>query len=213
MQTYVFDVTPFRGREVRIRIVDDGRSECGQILDHTCLAMEPEHINADLFLFADSAPIKTAWMRFDGDRCGGIGFGQGCSPIGRVPSAPPLWGITDAHSHPMANIAFGGHVIWGDVTDPLDNVYSCNQNLLEIPGPGGRPAIGNPDQSHTCYLAGDVNLIAVISAGIAAHLGCAALFTVPFVGVGAAAICHEAISAAEVAAVAAATSTPDDSRT
>ena len=183
MQTYVFDVRAFRDREVRIRIVDDARSECLQAVDTKCLIPAPEHINADLFAFTDEAPADTAWMGFDVNKC--------CGPVGRVASSPPLWGITDAHAHPMANLGFGGHVFWGDVTDDLEDVYDCRHSVLAIPGAGGRDAIKNPAQAHSCYLAGDVAVYVTAVATAA----CTPLEALPVIGVGAAELCHGAVTA------------------
>jgi hypothetical protein len=198
MQTYVFDLKPFRGRRVRIRIVDDSRSECATSLDGKCLFMHPEHINADDFVFADKPPSGVTWLRFDENRCNGIpGVVGECSPVGVVPSKPPLWGITDVHAHPMANIGFGGHVIWGDVTDSLDAVYSCQNGLPPIAGPGGRDAIAEPVQSHACYLAGDV-IALVAGEAIGA---CKALTVVPIVGLGVSELCEASVAAGAVASL------------
>jgi len=194
MQTYVFDVRRFRGKVVRIRIVDDSRSECARFQNGVCQQMAQEHVNADAFQFSNKAPDGTQWMWFDERQCGGVpGVPDECSPIGWVPSEPPLWGVTDAHAHPMANLGFGGHMIWGDVSDSLLDVYDCTRNLPAIPGPGGRDAITQPAESTACYLSGDI--VAIVGAtGMAA---CTLLDAVPFVGFGAASLCHGAIAAAE----------------
>src|SRR6185312_1136148 len=41
MQTYVFDLRRFRGREVQIRIVDDARLECAVFDSGRCTQMAP----------------------------------------------------------------------------------------------------------------------------------------------------------------------------
>jgi microsomal dipeptidase-like Zn-dependent dipeptidase len=199
MQTYVFDLAPFQGQRVRIRIVDDARGQCLDWLGGTCAHQAPEHVNADYLVFSDQAPAGTRWMKFDGDRCGGEpGTGDGCSPVGRVPSQPPLWGVPDAHAHPMANLGFGGHVFWGDVADKLEDVYDCSHSLPALPGPGGRPAILDSAHTTACHLAGDV----VVVLGAAAQAGCSVLSVVPVVGLGAASLCKAAVSAATVALLA-----------
>jgi hypothetical protein len=159
MQEYVFDLAPFVGRNMRIRIVDDRRDQCARIENGVCLEWHPEHLLADNFVFTDALPKGNVWMHHSDGKCGGPGAGDGCSPIGLVPSEPPLWGTTDVHAHPMANLAFGGHVMWGDVTDSLDQVYDCRHSLNPIPGPGGRPAI-SPPAKQSCYLSGEVVVIA-----------------------------------------------------
>jgi hypothetical protein len=196
MQTYVFDVRALRDHYVRIRIVDDHRTECAEDLDGTCLIFHPEHINADYFLFTDKPPDGTRWLPFDGSSCGtSSAASEQCSPIGVAGSPMPLWGVTDVHSHPMANIAFGGHVVWGDVTDKLEDVYSCWGSLPEIPGPGGRSVIPKAIHQHACYLALDADLLIMAPF----QTGCTALESIPFVGFGLASVCHAAITSAEAA--------------
>lgn len=184
MQTYVFDLTPFIDHFIKIRIVDDDSIS------------DDAYINADDFRFVDAAPTDTQWLPLffpGGQQCGGVaGTGVGCSPVGHVFSQPPLWGVTDAHAHPMANLAFGGHVVWGDVSDSLQSVYDCSFGLPEIPGPGGRPRIKAPIRESTCYIAGDI--AAIVTA--AAVSGCAPLNFIPFVGAGLSSICLGAVAAA-----------------
>jgi hypothetical protein len=192
MQTYVFDLAPFAGKDVRIRVVDDARSECVAFAGGSCEQMAPEHVNADYFLFTDEAPSGTVWMTFDDRQCGDVpGAGDGCSPVGRVPSEPPLWGVTDAHAHPMANLGFGGHVFWGDVEDSLQDVYNCTRSLPPLPG---RPAISDPAQVTACYLAGDI--VAVV--GVTLMAGCTVLQAIPVIGLGVANICRALVAAASV---------------
>lgn len=182
MQTYVFDLEPFEGRPVRVRVVDDvHRGDFG-------------FINVDDFRWANTPPPDVKWLTFDRERCGGVrGTGEGCSPVGHVPSEPPLWGVTDAHAHPMANLAFGGHVFWGDVSDSLDDVYDCSRSLQAIPGPGGREAIPEASVTSSCFIAGDVTVI-VTAAAIA---GCSPLAAIPVFGVGASVLCKGILGAAE----------------
>jgi hypothetical protein len=205
MQVYVFDLAPFIGRKIRIRIVDDRRDECARIQNGVCVEKEPEHLLADDFVFTDAPPEGNEWMLYssldeagaviDG-LCGGPGAGDGCSPIGHVASEPPLWGTTDVHAHPMANLAFGGHVMWGDVTDSLDQVYDCSRPLPAIPGPGGRPAIAPSAERSSCFLSGSVVAIATG----ALMLGCRVLNVVPFVGTALAVACTVVVTAAAAAA-------------
>jgi hypothetical protein len=186
MQVYAFDVRAFRGRKMRLRIVDDARSECVLFQNGVCKQMAVEHINADDFRFADAAPSMTNWFLYDERRCGFPGGDQNeCSPVGNVASEPPLWGVTDVHAHPMANIGFGGHVVWGDMSDRLLDVYNCSHNLPAISGPGARDAITNSAESSACYVAGDID--AIVSGALLA--GCSQLAVVPFVGIGIAGVC------------------------
>jgi hypothetical protein len=190
MQTYVFDLQPFIGQRIRIRLVDDNRSECATDLDGRCLFMHPEHINADDFVFRDNPPGGVQWMKFDENRCGWSGDDRDeCSPIGMVPTRPPLWGVTDVHAHPMANIGFGGHVFWGDANDPLDAVYSCDVGVPSLPV---RPAIPQPQVAHACYLSADV--VATVT-GVALA-GCDILGAAPIVGDVAAFYCRVQVTAA-----------------
>jgi hypothetical protein len=197
MQVFAFDLAPFAGKFVRIRVVDDRRQECtwGSVRFPVCL-QRPEHLQADDFRFLDEPPAGTVWYRHTNDRCGGVAeAGEGCSPIGRVPSSPPLWGVTDVHAHPMANVGFGGHVIWGDAADELDHVYDCSQPLPAIPGPGGRPGINPTANKMTCFLSGT---IAGLATGIL-EAGCSLLPAPPVVGIGYRAICKVVVAAASAA--------------
>ncbi len=186
MQTYVFDLRDFEQRDVRIRVVDDVRQECAAWFRGFCLAPAKEHINVDDFRFHDRRPTGVRWMEYDRDKC--------CAPIGRVPSEPALWGVTDAHAHPMANLGFGGHVVWGDVADTLPDTYDCSRSLPPIGGPGGRPALTEPAHVAQCYLSGDI--LVIVTAIVQA--GCGALVVVPVVGVTLASVCKSVMSAATV---------------
>ncbi len=197
MQVYVFDLAPFNRRKIRIRIVDDRRDECARFRnDGVCLEKEPEHLLADDFVFTGAPPEGNNWMRHSDGLCGGPGAGDDCSPIGLVVSEPPLWGTTDVHAHPMANLAFGGHVMWGDVTDSLDQVYDCSRPLPAIPGLGGRPAIAPPAVRSSCYLSGSV--VAVATGALFA--ACEVLAVVPFVGTALAVACTAVVTAAAAVA-------------
>lgn len=177
MQTFVFDLGPFVGRQLRIRIVDDHRGGCAQ--SDPC----QQHLQADGFVFRKEAPIGTTWFRHSDGVCGGVGIsGEGCSPVGHIPSFPPLWGVTDVHAHPMANISSGGHVWWGDATDELDDVYSCNKLQAA--------------KLMSCHLSGSALVIA--TAGLAT--ACDVVATIPFFGTAAAAVCRFTVTAAIAAA-------------
>lgn len=191
MQDFVFDLEPFIGQTIRIRIVDDRREECAEGSGSTCV--RKEHVNADAFRFDNEPPKGVEWLKHSDGLCAGVPeSGAGCSPIGRVPSSPALWGVTDVHAHPMANVSFGGHVFWGDAADPLEKVYDCSQSLTAIAGPGGRPAIAPSHRLTSCYLHGTV--IAIATAPLLAT--CQLLNVVPFVGTGAAALCTVGVTAA-----------------
>jgi hypothetical protein len=193
MQQFVFDLEPFVGRRMRIRIVDDRREECAEWSGQTCVRNMPEHINADDFRFDDRPPSGVEWMMHSDGLCAGVPeSGAGCSPIGRVPSEPPLWGVTDVHAHPMANLSFGGHVFWGDATDDLEDVYDCSHSLSPIAGLGGRGAIQPSNSMKSCYLHGSV--IAIVTGPLL--VGCQLLNVVPFVGAVAAAACTATVTAA-----------------
>jgi hypothetical protein len=196
MQVYVFDIRQFRGSEVRIRVVDDARSQCLLFAESgACKQMGQEHINVDDFRFTDTAPDGTFWLAYDESHCGIPGAPDQCSPVGHVLSEPPLWGVTDAHAHPMANLAFGGHVVWGDIADKLEDVYDCTHNLPPIGGPGGRAAITKPASSTACYVSGDIDVL-VASAVLA---GCSNLISIPVAGPLLAGVCSVVIASAETA--------------
>ncbi len=192
MQIYVFDLKEFVGEKIRIRVVDDGRDDCLARYVNPCF----KHINADAFRFADKEPMSMTWFGIIERACrkNRETDPENCGPVGFVPSEPPVWGVTDAHAHPMANLGFGGHVFWGDVTDNLNAVYDCASSLPEIPGPGGRKAISEAAVTSKCYVTGQMSFI--ISG--AALAGCATLNVVPFVGTVAAAVCAVGVGIAEV---------------
>ena len=181
MQTNVWDLAPFVGQKIQIRLVDDHRGECTVHFRKWCLGFATEHVEVDDFRFTDDLPTGTVWRRHSDGQCGGVpGAGDGCSPVGRVPEEPPLWGTTDVHAHPMSNVTFGGHVFWGDAADPLERVYDCSDGA----------------QKSTCYLRGE--LVALVSATLFA--GCQALTLIPFIGGAAAAVCDVAVAAADAVA-------------
>ena len=193
MQQFVFDLEPFIGRRMRIRIVDDRREECAAWSGQSCVRYMPEHINADDFRFVEAPAAGVEWMRHSDGLCAGVPeSGGGCSPVGRVPSEPPLWGVTDVHAHPMANVAFGGHVFWGDAADDLEDVYDCSHSLQAILGPGGRAAIQPSNSLKSCYLHGSLIALATVPL----FVGCQLLNVVPFIGAAAAAACTVTVTAA-----------------
>ena len=51
------------------------------------------------------------------------------SNVGSSTKAIPIWGTTDTHNHALANLSFGGHLLWGDVSDSLADVYDCRHEL------------------------------------------------------------------------------------
>ncbi len=189
MQTYVFDLRDFFDHKVRLVVIDDHREDCAAYYLGTCIKQAQEHINVDDFRYADNPPEGTEWLTFDERRPR--------SPIGIVRSQPPLWGMTDAHAHPMANLGFGGHVVWGDVADTLEDVYDCSRSLPAIAGPGGRPAMNDPAHTTACYVSGD---IVAFTTGVLLG-GCSALAVVPVIGWGAAAVCTGIVSGAAAALV------------
>ena len=211
MKLYVMDLEPFNGQQIRIRIVDDRNSNCAIRKPGGCAMRHPAHINVDDVLFSDEPPQDVNWYSYATLDPRGVGCPPHArphgeervrcqSPIGVVPSQPPLWGITDAHAHPMANFAFGGHVFWGDPRDPESKVYDCSQTLDKIPGPGGHPRIV-PGEQTSCYLNGD--FVAAVAG--AAQLPCGLLGAVPILGGVGVALCVGVIEAA--AAIAANTPT------
>ena len=199
MQTFVFDLRPFIGKRMRIRVVDDRRRQCLTLnAAGQCVAWHPEHLQADDFRFVDEPPEDLEWFRHSDGRCGGVpGAGDGCSPVGRVRSEPPLWGVTDVHAHPMANTGFGGHVFWGDAADTLQQVYSCGAGVPAIAGSGGRDAI-NPSQRITsCYLHGAIIAVATV----VLFEACQVLNVIPWVGSALAVACSVVVAAAAAIAL------------
>lgn len=142
-------------------------------------AGEAAHVNADDFRCEAAAPANVSWLPLpDGGMFKPI--------IGQTVKEPPLWGVTDTHAHVAANLTLGGHYIWGDAADPLENVYDCNRPLPAIRERGGGPvvraAIPRPNTQAQCFVsAGVIALVTSTAAGVcaisAAHLG-----AIPFIG-------------------------------
>jgi microsomal dipeptidase-like Zn-dependent dipeptidase len=60
---------------------------------------EAGHVNVDHFQFLDAVP---------------------------QPEQPLVWGFADLHCHPMVHLAFGGKLIWGRPTDPIQKLRHCD---------------------------------------------------------------------------------------
>ncbi len=165
----VWNVSPYVGMKARFRIVDDGMDGRG-------------HINVDHFVCHDQPPEETEWVAW-------APHGESVpSAVGYVPQRMPLWGITDSHGHAVANTAFGGHFIWGDVTDDLKNVYACKDPVSAIVDRSGRvvrPAIGPTSTTSSCSVNVDMTAFLL---GTAIAL-CGQVSYVPLVGQAAAAAC------------------------
>lgn len=166
-------------------------------------AGEAAHVNVDDFRCEAAAPGVT-WLPLpDG--------GMSKPTIGQVVKEPPLWGVTDTHTHVAANLTLGGHYIWGDAADPLENVYDCNRPLPAIRERSGtvvRPAIARPNTQAQCFVsAGVIALVTSTAAGVcaisAAHLG-----AIPFIGPAIAAITLTACTVALATAATALTAIP-----
>ncbi len=122
----------FIGREIMLIIVDDNYD--------SSVKYGNTHINVDDFRFLDKAPKGTVWLTYN----------RSSTAIGEIIHEQPLWGLTDAHAHPTANItmstsahrsmssnvgslgAGNGTVVWGDPSDPLEDVYNCASPLDPI---------------------------------------------------------------------------------
>lgn len=93
------DLTPYKGKTARIKIVDISNGNWG-------------HINVDNF-------------RFTNDVLDGITLRDNAS--GRnyeVDVNTPVWGIADTHAHPAHDLGFGKVLITGKATTPLSETYS-----------------------------------------------------------------------------------------
>ena len=182
-----WNVSQFMFLNARIRVLDNPRSYSGTV--------QPlSHLNADHFRCTNSLDPKNVWLTKTG---GSI------AKVGQAVLPQPLWGVTDLHTHAAANISFGGHLIWGDVSDPLTNVYNCDKGVPAITLVNGtvvRPAIAEPDVHTECY----VNVGIVVLANVAANAACVAISAgvaaIPFIGP---ALAAPAIAACTIAVAAA----------
>ncbi len=93
------DISPYKGKIARIRIVDNSNSNWG-------------HINVDHFRFTNEA--------LDGitltDKATGKTY--------EVDTDAPVWGIADTHAHPAHEEGFGKLLITGKASTPLATTYS-----------------------------------------------------------------------------------------
>ena len=97
----VWDVHDIVGRHARVTIVDNSSRPWG-------------HINVDDFKFLDSDP-----------RPGLMSLNVGGYGLYRDPDFP-VWGFADLHSHPAANLGFGGHLIYGASDGPESVALSAS---------------------------------------------------------------------------------------
>jgi microsomal dipeptidase-like Zn-dependent dipeptidase len=143
--TVQWDVGAWPGRNAFLRVVDELDNGCALVdAQGQCVEPVPQHINVDGFSCQEAAVVGAMPV-------------QNCTPNGCTPSTrvsvhqkpQPLWGTTEAHSHPAANKHFGGHMFWGDVTDELKTVYNCSDPSL--PPPHGHGAADRPPYArHSC---------------------------------------------------------------
>ena len=165
-----WDVSEFQGRVARVAVLDD-----------TWLAspLTLGHINVDEVLCTDELDDEVTWDRYP--------KGLRPSKVGQAEIEQPLWGTTDTHTHPFANLAFDDRLLWGDPRDTLADVYSCDGDLPEIKEGTRvlRPAISQvaPEQCSASPL-----LVATVTA-----LPCGVLFGIPFVGMVLGPVCQEAV--------------------
>jgi microsomal dipeptidase-like Zn-dependent dipeptidase len=64
------------------------------------------HINVDDFQFSAQAPQTLS------------------AAFGNIDATTPVWGFADLHCHPMAHLAFGGVIFWGQPDGPIDTALS-----------------------------------------------------------------------------------------
>ena len=192
----VWNVPGFLGRSARFRIVDEPGHNIGS-------AALPAHINVDDIHCTNTAPTNTSWLLKH------VGSGFAFSNIGSSMKAVPIWGTTDAHAHVMANLAFGGHLIWGDPGDALATVYNCQKPLPDIVDKNattvraGTPPGLTSAQHISCSVK--PGILAALTAE--AEATCQAAAAIPFVGPGLVAACMGAV--ADAAANIASTSVID----
>lgn len=104
---YQVFVSTGHGNEIMRRVSFDasamvGERACIRITDQSTAG----HINIDDLRFAALAPQALPLNEGGGDPCA------------------PVWGFADIHTHPMAHLAFGGVVFWGNPEGPLQTALS-----------------------------------------------------------------------------------------
>lgn len=179
----VWDIEDFTGRTARIRVVDAERSVPTRPfcpMPSFCTQVDRmAHINVDDFRCLDEPPVHAEFLR---------AFNEPGTPItgvGDVEKPQPIWGYTESHSHATANLSFGGHMIWGDATDELEDVYNCLGDLDEIRDTHGnvlRPAITNPRRVVSCNLRTELIALLTSTAVGACAVASAHLLAIPFFG-------------------------------
>ncbi len=100
------DITAYKGKTARIRVVDNSSVNWG-------------HINVDNFRFTNEVLDKITLR----DNATGRNY--------EVDVNAPVWGIADTHAHPAHEEGFGKLLITGKATTPLAETYSnalCERN-------------------------------------------------------------------------------------
>jgi microsomal dipeptidase-like Zn-dependent dipeptidase len=123
----VWDVSKFVDRKAHIVIVDG----------NTVATSFGAHVNVDEIVCENEVGDDVQWL----------------SPrVGSTFTSIPLWGTTDTHTHPLVNLAFGGRLMWGDISDSLADVYDCTRTLPAITYDGEvvRPTISPETQEASC---------------------------------------------------------------
>lgn len=179
----VWNVPGFVGRTARFRIVDDVVQSIGT-------TARAAHINVDDIHCTNTMPSGTNWLLKH------IGSFWIQSNVGSQMKTVPIWGVTDTHAHVLSNLAFGGHLVWGDPGDALSTVYNCQNPLPDMVDKngvvvrGGTPPGLTAAQHISCKVQPDI--LAAMTAE--AEATCQAAAIVPFVGPGLVAACMGAVA-------------------
>lgn len=148
----VWNIDEYAGMTARLRVIDEERdpamtSIC--MLTNCVWVDKQAHINVDDFRCLDAEPEGAV----------PLDSGQPVDFVSQVIKPQPLWGFTESHSHATANLAFGGHMIWGDAGDELYDVYNCLHDLNPIVDRTGnvlRPAINDPRRATSCTVRPEI---------------------------------------------------------
>lgn len=92
-------------RRVVLNVIETqlvGEQACIRIVDNSTHS----HLNADDFCFSADAPKVAPLAEGGGD------------------ISAPVWGFADLHTHPMAALAFGGKLFWGEPDGPAETALS-----------------------------------------------------------------------------------------